>query len=126
MITSQTTPIQDFEYLNNLDLDGKTDLLNSESQKLIEKYGSGDAFKQAYLNAKKESKTYNGNLPTTEMLQGAQTGDASLGERIAQEQGISVPEGTKSGSKITEQVVPSEIYKEDIARYDYKFTDLEK
>ena len=112
MITSQTTPIQDFEYLNNLDLEGKTDLLNNESQKLIEKYGSGDAFKQAYLNAKKESKTYNGNLPTTEMLQGAQTGDASLGERIAQEQGISVPEGTKSGSKITEQVVPSEIYKE--------------
>ena len=56
MITSQTTPIQDFEYLNNLDLDGKTDLLNSESQKLIEKYGSGDAFKQAYLNATKESK----------------------------------------------------------------------
>lgn len=53
MITSQTTPIQDFEYLNNLDLEGKTDLLNNESQKLIEKYGSGDAFKQAYLNAKK-------------------------------------------------------------------------
>ena len=118
MITSQTTPIQDFEYLNNLDLEGKIDLLNSESQKLIEKYGSGDAFKQAYLNAKKESKTYNGNLPTTEMLQGAQTGDASLGERIAQEQGISVPEGTKSGSKITEQVVPSEIYKEEEKPYD--------
>jgi hypothetical protein len=52
------------------------------------------------------------------MLQEAQTGDASLGERIAQEQGISVPEGTKSGSKITEQVVPSEIYKEEKEPYD--------
>ena len=27
MITSQTTPIQDFEYLNNLDLDGKNNML---------------------------------------------------------------------------------------------------
>ena len=58
--------------------------------------------KRLIENAKKESKTINSNLPETEMLQEAQTGDASLGERIAQEQGISVPEGTKSGSKITE------------------------
>ena len=114
MITSQTTPIQDFEYLNNLDLEGKTDLLNNESQKLIEKYGSGDAFKQAYLNAKKESKTYNGNLPTTEMLEEAQTGDANLAESIARSTSDSrLPVEFKSGPNINQPVVPSTMYTEE-------------
>jgi hypothetical protein len=114
MITSQTTPIQDFEYLNNLDLDGKIDLLNSESQKLIEKYGSGDAFKQALLNAKKESKTYNGNLPTTETLEEAQTGDANLAESIARSTSDSrLPVEFKSGPNINQPVVPSTMYTEE-------------
>jgi hypothetical protein len=112
MITSTSTVLEDYEYLNNLALTGQTDLLNSESENIIKKYQSGQGFKDAVLEAREKNKTINSNLPETEMLQEAQTGDASLGERIAQEQGISVPEGTKSGSKITEPVVPSKMYTE--------------
>ena len=111
MITSTSTALEDFEFLDSLSDQG-FDIQNAQIPNLLEKYGTIDNFKETYKKAKKESKTINSNLPETEMLQEAQTGDASLGERIAQEQGISVPEGTKSGSKITEQVVPSEIYKE--------------
>lgn len=112
MITSTSTALEDFQFLDSLS-DQSFDIQNAQIPNLLEKYGTIDNFKEAYRNAKKETKTYNGNLPETEMLQEAQTGDASLGERITQEKGISVPEGTKSGSKITEQVVPSEIYKEE-------------
>ena len=113
MITSTSTVLEDYEYLNQLSLDGKDDLLNNELAGIIlEKYGSPVNFRDAVLEARKKDKKIDSNLPLTEMLQEAQTGDASLGERIAQEQGISVPEGTKSGSKITEEVVPSKMYTE--------------
>jgi len=111
MITSTSTALEDFEFLDSLS-DQSFDIQNAQIPNLLEKYGTIDNFKEAYRKAKKETKTINSNLPETEMLQEAQTGDASLGERIAQEQGISVPEGTKSGSKITEQVVPSKMYTE--------------
>lgn len=111
MITSTSTALEDFEFLDSLSDQG-FDIQNAQIPNLLEKYGTIDNFKEAYTKAQKESKTIDSNLPETEMLQEAQTGDASLGERISQEQGISVPEGTKFGSKITEPVVPSEIYKE--------------
>tara|TARA_R100000008_G_scaffold86651_1_gene80666 strand:+ start:2427 stop:3983 length:1557 start_codon:yes stop_codon:yes gene_type:complete len=111
MITSTSTVLEDFEFLDSLGDQG-FDIQNAQIPNLLEKYGTIDNFKEAYRTAKKQNKKIDSNLPLTEMLEEAQTGDASLGERIAQERGISVPEGTKSGSKITEEVVPSEIYKE--------------
>ena len=97
MITSTSTVLEDFQFLDSLSDQG-FDIQNAQIPNLLEKYGTIDNFKEAYTKAQKESKTIDSNLPETEMLQEAQTGDASLGERIAQEQGISVPEGTKSGS----------------------------
>jgi hypothetical protein len=55
MITSTSTVLEDYEYLNNLALTGQTDLLNSESENIIKKYQSGQGFKEAVLEAREKN-----------------------------------------------------------------------
>ena len=125
MITSTSTALEDLEFLDSLSDQG-FDIQNAQIPNLLEKYGTIDNFKEAYRNAKKETKTINSNLPETEMLQEAQTGDASLGERISQEQikddkisqeqGFGIPKKTNSASN--KPVVPSKMYTEEEKPYD--------
>lgn len=125
MITSTSTALEDFEFLDSLSDQG-FDIQNAQIPNLLEKYGTIDNFKEAYTKAQKESKTINSNLPETEMLQEAQTGDASLGERISQEQikddkisqeqGFGIPKKTNSASN--KPVVPSKMYTEEEKPYD--------
>ena len=112
MITSTSTVLEDFTFLDSLGDQG-FEIQNAQIPNLLEKYGTIDKFKEAYRNAKKESKTYNGNLPETEMLQEAQTGDANLAESIDRSKSDSrLPIEFKSGPNINQPVVPSTMYKE--------------
>ena len=111
MITSTSTAIQDFNFLESLG--DNIDVQNAQTKNLLEKYGSIENFKQAFRN-ETQGQNFDSNLPITTMAEGAMssapnlrelpTGDAGMAESMSRQ----LPEGTRSGSNITQQVVPSD------------------
>ena len=111
MITSTSTAIQDFNFLESLG--DNIDVQNAQTQNLLEKYGSIENFKQAFRN-ETQGQNFDSNLPITTMAEGAMssapnlrelpTGDAGMAESMSSQ----LPEGTRSGSNINQQVVPSD------------------
>ena len=111
MITSTSTAIQDFNFLESLG--DNIDVQNAQTKNLLEKYGSIENFKQAFRN-ETQGQNFDSNLPITTMAEDAMssapnlrelpTGDAGMAESMSRQ----LPEGTRSGSNITQQVVPSD------------------
>ena len=111
MITSTSTAIQDFNFLESLG--DNIDVQNAQTKNLLEKYGSIENFKQAFRN-ETQGQNFDSNLPITTMAEGAMssapnlrelpTGDAGMAESMSPQ----LPEGTRSGSNINQQVVPSD------------------
>jgi hypothetical protein len=111
MITSTSTAIQDFNFLESLG--DNIDVQNAQTQNLLEKYGSIENFKQAFRN-ETQGQNFDSNLPITTMAEGAMssapnlrelpTGDAGIAESMSPQ----LSEGTRSGSNINQQVVPSD------------------
>jgi hypothetical protein len=111
MITSTSTAIQDFNFLESLG--DNIDVQNAQTQNLLEKYGSIENFKQAFRN-ETQGQNFDSNLPITTMAEGAMssapnlrelpTGDAGMAESMSPQ----LSEGTRSGSNINQQVVPSD------------------
>ena len=111
MITSTSTAIQDFNFLESLG--DNIDVQNAQTQNLLDKYGSIENFKQAFRN-ETQGQNFDSNLPITSMAEGAMssapnlrelpTGDAGMAESMSRQ----LPEGTRSGSNINQQVIPSD------------------
>ena len=111
MITSTSTAIQDFNFLESLG--DNIDVQNAQTQNLLDKYGSIENFKQAFRN-ETQGQNFDSNLPITTMAEGAMssapnlrelpTGDAGIAESMSPQ----LSEGTRSGSNINQQVVPSD------------------
>ena len=84
MITSTSTAIQDFNFLESLgDIQpaGSTgfETQNAQIKNLVDKYGSIEAFKEAYRKAINEN-NFNSNLPMTTMVEDAMSSAPNLRE----------------------------------------------
>ena len=84
MITSTSTAIQDFNFLESLgDIQpaGSTEFetQNAQIRNLVNKYGSIEAFKEAYRKAINEN-NFNSNLPITTMAEDAMSSAPNLRE----------------------------------------------
>ena len=84
MITSTSTAIQDFNFLESLgDIQpaGSTEFetQNAQIKNLVDKYGSIEAFKEAYRKAINEN-NFNSNLPMTTMVEDAMSSAPNLQE----------------------------------------------
>ena len=84
MITSTSTAIQDFNFLESLgDIQpaGSTEFetQNAQIRNLVNKYGSIEAFKEAYRKAINEN-NFNSNLPMTTMVEDAMSSAPNLRE----------------------------------------------
>ena len=84
MITSTSTAIQDFNFLESLgDIQpaGSTgfETQNAQIKNLVDKYGSIEAFKEAYRKAINEN-NFNSNLPMTTMVEDAMSSAPNLQE----------------------------------------------
>jgi len=84
MITSTSTAIQDFNFLESLgDIQpaGSTEFetQNAQIRNLVNKYGSIEAFKEAYRKAINEN-NFNSNLPITTMAEDAMSSAPNLQE----------------------------------------------
>ena len=98
MITSTSTAIQDFNFLESLG--DNIDVQNAQTQNLLDKYGSIENFKQAFRN-ETQGQNFDSNLPITSMAEGAMssspnlrelpTGDAGMAESMSPQ----LPEGTR-------------------------------
>jgi hypothetical protein len=98
MITSTSTAIQDFNFLESLG--DNIDVQNAQTQNLLDKYGSIENFKQAFRN-ETQGQNFDSNLPITTMAEGAMssapnlrelpTGDAGMAESMSPQ----LPEGTR-------------------------------
>ena len=107
MITSTSTAINDFNFITQFS--DQPNILNDLTVQLMEKYGNRENFINSYKK-EQESASVQTNLPETEMLNEAKQtfrdvgGDAGIAESMSPQ----LPEGTRSGSNITQQVVPSD------------------
>ena len=84
MITSTSTAIQDFNFLESLgDIQpaGSTEFetQNAQIRNLVNKYGSIEGFKEAYRKAINEN-NFDSNLPITTMAEGAMSSAPNLRE----------------------------------------------
>ena len=77
MITSTSTAIQDFNFLESLG--DNIEAQNSQTQILLEKYKSIDNFKQAFRN-ETQGQNFDSNLPITTMAEGAMSSAPNLRE----------------------------------------------
>ena len=77
MITSTSTAIQDFNFLESLG--DNIDVQNSQTQNLLDKYGSIENFKQAFRN-ETQGQNFDSNLPITTMAEGAMSSAPNLRE----------------------------------------------
>ena len=107
MITSTSTAINDFNFITQFS--DQPNILNDLTVQLMEKYGNRENFINSFKK-EQESASVQTNLPETEMLNEAKQtfrdvgGDAGIAESMSPQ----LPEGTRSGSNITQQVVPSD------------------
>ena len=107
MITSTSTAINDFNFITQFS--DQPNILNDLTIQLMEKYGNRENFINSFKK-EQESASVQTNLPETEMLNEAKQtfrdvgGDAGIAESMSPQ----LPEGTRSGSNITQQVVPSD------------------
>ena len=77
MITSTSTAIQDFNFLESLG--DNIDVQNAQTQNLLDKYGSIENFKQAFRN-ETQGQNFDSNLPITTMAEGAMSSAPNLRE----------------------------------------------
>ena len=77
MITSTSTAIQDFNFLESLG--DNINVQNSQTQNLLDKYGSIENFKQAFRN-ETQGQNFDSNLPITTMAEGAMSSAPNLRE----------------------------------------------